>query len=370
METVVLSSTSSSSERLPRYGDFVALLVGLFLGLAVVLAVEMRLRQVGLCPDVHDTKELWAAERARASALGDRALVLVGDSQIQVDVDLETLAGETGLVPVQLAINGSQYLPVLADLADDPQITGTVVLGAEVWKLLPTNKRDSASEWVEFYRNNFQGLWAPALEARLKGRVQSWSALYASGIPWDRLWPLLTDNRENMFWSYLTIRPNRQYDANYRLVKQPDAYMARVMRDLGQGFNIPPPSTMAQFVASVRRILNSKPAGLPMDPEQFGYVNSLINQIMARGGKVMVVRFPSFGLIWEIDEHRHPRKNTWDRFAVATRARTIHFGDYPDLQYKLPDGSHLDVSNKVEFTKALAGVLMGNVSTSVFGHQR
>lgn len=352
------SSTSSSRERLPRTGALVSLIVAVVLSLVVIGLLELRMRQAGITPNVHDTKELWASERARASALGDRALILVGDSRMQLDVDLATLAAATGLQPVQLAIDGSHYLPVLEDLADDPEVTGMVLVGAETWKLLTGYERGRGEEWVGFYRNSFRGLWAPAVEAKLKGWVQSWSALYASGIPWQRLWPLLLKNDSSVRQSYISMRPSRQRDADYRLVKQPDFYFGRVLRNLGQDVDFSRIRSMNDFVVEVRKKLAESPPGGGVEVAKFEYANKLINRILDRRGKIVLVNFPTSGLVREIDESRWPRAMGWDRFAASTRAPTIHFMDYPELQFELPDGSHLDVKDKVAFTTALSKIVM------------
>lgn len=352
------SSTSSSSDRIPRTGVLVSLIVSVVLSLVVIGLFELRMRQVGITPDVSDTKELWASERARASALGDRALILVGDSRMQLDVDLATLAAATGLQPVQLAIDGSQYLPVLEDLADDPEVTGTVLVGAETSKLQPGNDRDRADEWVGFYHNKFRGLWAPAVEATFKGWVQSWSALYASGIPWQRLWPLLLNNNGSIQKSYLLMRPSRQLDADFRLIRQQDLYIIRAEKNLGLDLDFTRLNNFKDFVVEVRKKLAESPPGGGVDAAKFQHVNKLINRILDRSGKIVLVCLPTSGLIREIDEYRTPRGSNWDRLAASTRAQTIHFRDYSALQFQLPDGSHLDVRDKVVFTTALAKILM------------
>src|SRR5262245_61597495 len=90
--------------------------------------MELRLAARGIQPTAADNARLWADQRSRASRLGDRALILVGDSRMHVGIDLDTLRKMTGLEPVQLAIDASSFVPVLGGLADDPRVTGTVVV--------------------------------------------------------------------------------------------------------------------------------------------------------------------------------------------------------------------------------------------------
>ena len=277
---------------------------------------------------------------------------------MQLDVDLDTLRDFTGLEPVQLAIDGSNYLRVLEDLADDPHVTGTVLVGADTRKLLPSRRRDRADEWVDFYHEHYRGLWGPAIEARLKGWVQGWSALYASGIPLDRLAARFFDTDARISPFYLLTRPSRERDADYRLVKQPDFYIGRVLRHLGQEIDFSSIRTMADFNGAVRRALDATPAGKALEPERFDEVNRLIEKLQARGVEVALVRLPSSGLVWEIDEHRWPRALGWDRFVAQTSACTVHFRDYSELSIDLPDGSHLDMRDKPGFTRALIQVLI------------
>ncbi|HEX5305977.1 MAG TPA: hypothetical protein VFW82_07825, partial [Dyella sp.] len=57
------------------------------------------------------------------------ATVLIGSSRTLFDVQLpvwQQLAGER---PIQLALEGTSALPVLQDLADDPDFTGRLLVG-------------------------------------------------------------------------------------------------------------------------------------------------------------------------------------------------------------------------------------------------
>ena len=90
-----------------------------------VAAFEWELGRLGYVANASESDARWLHERARASQLGPRALILVGASRIQLGLDLEVLRKETGLEPVQLALDGSGGIPLLAGLARDPSIKGT-----------------------------------------------------------------------------------------------------------------------------------------------------------------------------------------------------------------------------------------------------
>lgn len=348
------SSISNSSDRLPKPAAKRAFLVGLAVAFLLLTVVELRLRQIGFRPTVQDSKELWAAERGKAALLGDQALILVGDSRMQLDMDLDALAA-TGLTPVQLAIDGSEFLPVLADLAQDPEITGTILVSGDVWKLVEKSQRDRAREWVEFYQREYKDLVSAKLETLLKSRVQQISALYGGGIPAPELFKRLT-TPGHIRPFYLHTQANRQRDADYQLVEQPAFYIQRVLRNLGQAVDLNGVNSQADFEALVMDKLGPS-ARIHFSPEQFAYVNSLSQRIVQRGGKVAFVNFPSSALVRAIDEHRYPRQYGWDVFAAHSQAPTLYCLDYPGFDFALPDGSHLDMRDKKAFTEQLIAQL-------------
>jgi len=88
-------------------------------------------------------------------------------------------------------------------------------------------------------------------------------------------------------------------------------------------------------------------------------VQQAVTTIQQRGGQVIFARFPSSGEVWKLDEQYLPRAQYWDEFARQVSAKTLHFKDFPELQYELPDGSHLDYRQAIPFTRSLIK-LLGN----------
>ncbi|MDQ3917245.1 MAG: hypothetical protein M3348_01975, partial [Acidobacteriota bacterium] len=81
-------------------------------------------------------------------------------------------------------------------------------------------------------------------------------------------------------------------------------------------------------------------------------------EIEKRGGRVLFVRMPVSGPLWERLETAYPKASYWDEFARRTRFRTVHFKDYPGLQVECPDYSHLDARDAPRFTAALANAAL------------
>ena len=124
----MLSSTSSSNRSPPNF-PWRPVWVGALAITAIFVGVmELRLLLRGFPTTSVDSELSWLRQRERASKLGENALILLGASRMQCDIDIDTLRQRTNLEPLQLAIDGNSFLPVLAGLAADPNVRGTVII--------------------------------------------------------------------------------------------------------------------------------------------------------------------------------------------------------------------------------------------------
>jgi hypothetical protein len=336
------------------------ILLGLLAGILMILAAENLIRIKGGEPNVKDTAELWASERARASALGNQALILVGSSQIQLDTDLEVLAETTGLKPVQLAIDGSPYLDVLENLASDPDIVGTILISTTLPKLSPGENSVRVNKWINTYETKFRGLWSPFIEQFLKSRLQYHSALYANLLPVDELIERLISKAE-LRKVFLTTYPSRERDADYSLVKMPDYYFKRVERSLGHAVPRLAYASYEAYSDAVVRIARENHRKYNTNPEKYRRIKQAINTLQQRGVQVIISRFPQSGLVEAITEIRYP-ESLWENVVKDFGVRVIDYRDYPQLQFQLPDGSHLDKTQKKEFTSKFSRILVSNMN--------
>jgi hypothetical protein len=353
--TAVPSSTFSSDIIIPQPAPRFSLIVGCLLAMVILTLVEFGLRHHGMEPQNMDSRELWASQRALASALGEDALVLVGTSRIQLGMDLDVLESTLRLTPVQLAIDGTSFLPVLEDLAKDPGISGTIIVSLLSGAVNKSEQQFQSSEWVDFYNKEYRGLFSPAVEKRIKVKMKGLANIYSSGIPLPRLLGMALGREPVPAKLYLVTDARRERDADYNLVQQPKFYLDRVRRHLGHEV-VDLGGGPAQEVQIIRASIPSR-SNKKLLPTDFAYINTLTQQLRQRGARVIFVRFPTSGLVWEIDQARAPKELNWDQFANYSLAPTIHFMDYPELQYQLADGSHLDKRQKQNFTRALAKIV-------------
>lgn len=353
----VPSSTSSSDQRLPRLAWPRVLGGALLIFAAFVGSMELRLAARGFRPTVIDSAALWLKERQRASDLGARALILVGASRIQLDIDLDLLRRRTGLEPVQLAVDGSSFVPVLRSLADDPAVHGTVIVSFADHILAGPPSKDTAARFAAEYKSRRPGQEIPdfaTIEAYLTDLLHHQLRSYADGArPITSLLLRILPPRATP--QYLVTLPDRSRLADYRRVPMPRFYYARVERNLGQTVRIVPGMSWDDLDAVLRaRIEALKPADNATYLRRIQAVVAMASAIEARGGHVVFVAMPRSGLVKLIDDHRFPRRMFWDRFAASSLVPAVHFEDVPGLRdFVCPDGSHLDYRERDRFTRAL-----------------
>ena len=359
----MLSSTSSSNQRLPRLPRLAWLRILCTASTALLLwvtAMEVGLALAGFRPSVLDSEPLWLKQRARADALGDRALILVGGSRMQLDIDQDVLRRETGLEPVQLALDASPFISVFRGIAADKHITGTVLVDFGDNALTPGyfyahSKYESDAERLasQLYIPDFSTLDA-GLSDLLHGALRSYAD---NARPITSLWLRLI-NRDGP-QQYLFTLPDRSTLADYRLVSMPAYYYRRTSINLGLHGVIPAGSSDAEIQARFREMI----AALKLSDNSFyrqhiGEVAAMTAAIRARGGRVTFVAFPESGYVKDIDDRRNPRSAFWDQFATGVGTQTLNFEDDPALrQFICPDGSHLDYRQRAAFTEALVTAL-------------
>lgn len=355
------TSTSSSDRRLPRLAW--RTLLGTALAATVLLAaiMEVRLALRGYQPTVVDGPDLWQHERQRAAALGSRALILVGASRMQLDVDLDALRRATGLEPVMLAIDASDFQPVLADLAADPRVRGTVIVDVAEHQLVAPAP-GAAPEWVARARVEDRSHLPDFRDAEdaLTRSVRSHLRAYADGAQpitsiLDRLIPA------SPVPQYLFTRLDRSQEADYARVHMPWYYYRRVMRNLGHEIALRNGMPARDVENELRRRVAALAPGKAWVRSYEASTRTLAAQaaaLRARGGQVYFVMLPTSGLVRDIERRRFPRAQFWDRFVALVGAPTLHFEDVPAMrELDCPDGSHLDYRQRAAFTAALANAL-------------
>ncbi|ABC30873.1 hypothetical protein HCH_04166 [Hahella chejuensis KCTC 2396] len=352
-------STSSSNDRLPTGRWGITWLCALFVAATAISVFEMGLRYSGFQPTQDDSVEFWIEQRDRINDSSERPVVLLGSSRIQLGVDTAYLRDELVRPVIQLAIDGTSFMPLLEDLSEDESFVGDVVVSVVESHVLPSEENQRASEWVDaYYKYKNKGIepykyFDQLIELQLRSRLSS-RFMGVSPIDMTDKWnPALTSTPK----VYLTTNTDRSRNADYSLLDQVQTYIGRVLRHYSLTF----PQGVNNFEAFDRYCLDKlserSKADLSLFEEGVQKMDRHIKEIEERGGRVYLVRFPTDKLIWAFDDHVWPKGEYWDTY-IGSRYNSVHFRDYPEMaRFSLPDGSHLDMRDKKPFTKALLEAL-------------
>jgi hypothetical protein len=291
---------------------------------------------------VLDTPSLWGLVRSRAygSNPKERVVVLLGMSRMHLDVDRRVFAREApDHTVIQLAIPGTNPMPVLRDFAADTRFDQTLVVSLQAAWLMSGDT--SAADYVRYYHENGR-----RLNSRMNSSIESWLqsvSVLRSGVlsPGTTLAGLIAGEG----WprpSYIRMYRDRSREADYTMVDLEALQQERLLRNenvvLGRWADSPP--SREEFAQRVSELVE------------------LVGRIERRGGKVAVVRLPTSGAIWDREQRIFPREEFWDLLDQEAAFPTVHFQDFAALRgFNLPDMSHLDYRDAPAFTRALVGVL-------------
>ena len=340
---------------LVKAGLLALLLTGAFVG-----SWEGYWRSRGLGISYNDDESLWASKRQLIYQSNPAGPVLIGSSRIKFDVDLDTWASVSGQRPVQLALTGTSPRPVLTDLGQDPNFHGTLIIDVtEGLFFAPTGapQERKAKERLKAYPK-----WSLAqqLSFQLNKGLESKLVL----LDEDRL-------TVNSFLRRLSI-PNRP-----KVFSPPSFPFMFTYNDFNRQSHMTP-----QFMADTTMQGQMKAAWMKLGAAdrkrgaggdtllaQLEAAKQAVDQIRARGGRVLFVRCPSDGRFLQAENSSYPRALFWDRLLAYTHTPGIYFADYPALaRYHCPEWSHLAPRDAVTFTRDLIPIIEQKTGWSISAH--
>ncbi|GGM95681.1 hypothetical protein GCM10010967_31470 [Dyadobacter beijingensis] len=310
---------------------------------------ESYLRNRGFTLSYNDDESLWAHTRQQIYDATPAGPVIVGTSRAKFDIDLQTWEGITGQSPVQLGIVGTTPRPVLQDLADDPAFKGTVIV--DVMEPLFFQPDGSFAETSAKKRLDYYPKWSLSQQAGffinqpLENHLMFLDEERYSVNALIKRLPIASRPGVFVFpvfpMEFEYVQPNRQTSFTENFLK--DTTAQREVRDVWTRMGLTSAKrgvsgdTLAHIIRSVAQA---------------------VGKIRARGGEVLLVRFPSSDAVWNAEQQAYPRALYWERLVKETGVAGIHFADYPELsRYKCPEWSHLTPADARAFTKDLARII-------------
>ncbi|WP_422943901.1 hypothetical protein [Undibacterium sp. TJN19] len=323
----------------------------------LILGMEGSLRYLGYQPTALDSKERWGHERSRASKLGRQALILIDTSRFQLGLDLDVLRKQTGLEPLQLAIDGSSFVPILKGLADDARITGTVLIDYTDGAVLGARNSDfgNASMFEDEYEKSLlrpSSFSADTLETYLTRELHENLSIFSDGanplhslryriVPWKRS------------AQYINTLPDRSRLADYSRLAWPDVYFSRVAKQLGVQWDSHASHavTEARFKDHINKLQVASQADFLRGAQ---VIQSYIARIENRGGKVMFVEMPTNGLVKDANQQIFPRRQFFDVFFEKTKLPVLSSQGTELQSFICPDGSHIDMKDRARLSAIIA----------------
>jgi hypothetical protein len=318
-------------------------LVVLVLVLLLTGLWEWKMRTLGLVRgDVSGTFDPWAEQRRQIDKR-DVPVVIIGDSRVLYDSDLDHIAQLTGVRPVQLALPGSSGLPILEDIAGDPHFKGLAIVGMAETPFFDT---------VHTIRRPKEAMELSRWESPSK------RASYQIQRVLSRALAMLDDDYQ---LSTLVF----QLDPDWRPgVRGPyhDVWKIEVMRDDGQAYLWPRLEHDRKLSGHARAVWHQLFPPFPIDDASINVIlvrtKAAVDKIRSRGGDVVFVRPPSAPDLRAVEDKHIPRARGWDALLAYTNAKGIHADDLPAAQNLiLPEGSHLSRACSTVFTDAYIRVV-------------
>jgi hypothetical protein len=295
-------------------------------------AIEAGWRAAGHLPSVVDDAALWSQQLDRVDS-DPGTVVLVGMSRMQLGFSSEVFRQrypDRKLVRLEAPLR--HPISALGILARDPDFRGTVIASITMSSLRAHQLPGLVLEH-SFYLERF----GPTV--RIDRRVASFVQSHLAAVnPYLDLRDVLITRLEGRSWPpphFITTLPDRSRLGRYSLNANLPAYALSIASTTGKRHQRNH-QTPEQLI------------------EQQGRVQRLADRIARRGGRVVLIRFPTSGLVWQQDEAWYPKARYWDPFVSRLSIPALHARDVPSLaDFVCADGSHLDASERDAFTARL-----------------
>ncbi len=321
-----------------------ALLICLVVTIAAMSWWEWRALDYGLIRGSYEGTGLWAVERRKLDREGADAIAILGSSRMLFDTNLDVWEEVTGVRPIQLANEGTSPRRFLADLADDPDFTGLIIVGVSSGLYLDPSP-GYRGERLDRYREESPSHWlGQKIHNQLSdvfAFLDSFNALFYQIDFYVEFWDRDgVDRRVNREMRLGNQGPDRQLTM-WKPVEDGGFFREQVLEFWQEGFSMP---TVPDEVIE-------------------GAISFTIEQIAklhTKGADVVFVYPPFGGGYMEQEIAKNRRERIWQPMVERFDALTIHFQDYPELSEGMvtPEWSHLSPQSAKDFSRALAGIVM------------
>lgn len=311
-------------------------------GLALVVALigivtnELTLRLMGHRPSIVSDERLWSMTYDRFDAdLDERAIVLLGASRMQGDISLaevKAIAEAPSVYQLALSGRGSAFA-VFEKIVAETDFKGLIVISETEQTLVG----DPGKQFQVVQAHEHRPLDAN-FNRKISNFLESNFVFLNPNSSSYRLWGNLLFQQEAPEVFHVATLANREQSLDFTLTDKD-----RINRLRGEVFR------------------ERSAAAESLDPQKWKEMvvsrwQEPIAEFQERGGRIVFVRFPVSAERSLLELERWPIAEYWQSVMKRMGVPALHYRDQSDLgSFEFPDSSHLDMRDKVEFTRRLFG---------------
>ncbi len=342
------SSTSSSDGRpLPEKSLGTGALIAVIVAILLMGGWEAYWRDNGSEPAYRNSDGLWAIQRRRIDHGEGNKTVLVGSSRIFFDTQLDVWERESGERPIQLALEGTSPVSLMEDLADDPDFTGTLIVGVSP-DMMFTGFEYRGTAFKQYHEES-PSQW---LGQQISMLVEPHLAFYHYDYSLFTVIKRQTLPERDGVEVELDVRRLATYEKDratrmWSKLETDEAYAELAKRIWAQGF-VPVEERDEEWLSEASENRDT----------QIELAVTATKKLQARGVEVIFLRNPSEGHYAISEPMYAPRAGNWDVLIEQSGALGIHWEDHEELQsYWMPEWSHMSGSEADRYTEALYHVI-------------
>lgn len=336
-----------------------SLVLASLLSVCLITSWEIYWRNQGKVPDIDDDKNLWADQRAKVGALTKEDVVLTGSSRVLFDIQIHEWEKITGRRPLQLATVGSSPLPILRDIAENTEFSGTVVVGVTQGAFFSTTN-EKAGTWkrpIQRIKHFNNRTYAQRLNHFLSMPLQkNFVFVAASEEEWDDGVDLKTLISRLNFGNRTGKEP------------EPPFYQFSFIDEHRNNRMSEKTATDTSFAGTVKKVwaFSGRNRREPQKDSTIAFFIKYADKLIARGGQVILLRCPVTGLLKERENERYPRNDFWDVLLQRSGVKGYNFEDYEQLRnFECPEWSHLSGNDADVFTRELVQLMLDDGSLKI-----
>ncbi|MBN2844330.1 MAG: hypothetical protein JXM68_14690 [Sedimentisphaerales bacterium] len=340
------SFTSNSDSRLPR-GKYKKLWLTVLALLIIILPIwEIILRNSGDFPVVRSSPGTWSLIRSRVGTHPEKKdIVFLGMSRVQYGISANLINQQyPNYYAVNLAIGGSGLLPTVEHFANDEQFKGVLVCSVTPAYLHPLTEvtQRELLDYYQKYAKNLNMKINQEAEYFLQSHLCMFSVrntpVRLIGYLYDKVFDRLNGSDKELY-----VLPDGQMVIKFKNIT--DKVLCDRLDYDRDGLR----NCIYHDFSELEQIIDMrfKPAA---------------DKIIARGGRVVLLRMPESGDYWQWSQEQYPEWQCWNYLRDNLDVLPIHFTEYPELaDFKCLDGSHLSYEDSMVFTKRLMQIIVSRL---------